>query len=74
MKKKHIFFYVSSATSEFSGWYDTVSWLGWFIGGLSGQFLAFSSVAPGDDAVSLYNLVGNICNYQTHTPITIQLK
>lgn len=27
-----------------------------------------------DDAVSLYNLVGNICNYQTHTPITIQLK
>eukprot|EP00435_Cladocopium_sp_Y103_P016651 s1710_g4.t1 len=27
-----------------------------------------------DDAVSLYNLVGNICNYQTHTPITLQPK
>lgn len=23
------------------------------------------------DAVSLYNLVGNICNYQTHTPVVI---
>ncbi|CAE7211202.1 shop [Symbiodinium necroappetens] len=25
-----------------------------------------------EDAVSLYNLVGNICNYQTHTPVLIQ--
>eukprot|EP00415_Alexandrium_ostenfeldii_P003636 UN3636 len=24
-----------------------------------------------DEAMTLYNLVGNICNYQTHTPITV---